>query len=899
MSSDSKPTLLLIDGHSLAFRAFYALSPDSFRAPDGQHTNAVHGFISMLLTILQVHKPSHLAVAFDLSRNSFRTDEYPEYKGTRGDTPPEFNGQTEVLQECLAAMNIKTLTRENFEADDIIASLADQAAADGFRVLVVSGDRDTFQLISEDVTILYPVKGVLNLVQMDDAAVLEKYGIHARQYPDLAALVGETSDNLPGIPGVGPKTAAKWLQQFKDLEGVLAAAEEIPGKVGENLREHKALAIRNRRLNHLIRDLAFDFEFASLTLDGVNSAEVSRVFKRLAFKTLTEKVLRSKDLGNSLSEAAQEDISQAISETATQARDYALPEPKQFSDDELQDWLAGQRQTIGLAIEFSGESPENSRAIDFGFATETQRVHWVPTSKNALPQFLIEWLSDESKAKAVADSKSVSRKLQSHGLSILGVCYDPLLMAYIIDPVRKGFELDPLASDYLDIQISRGDPNALIQETSIDPSLDAWLVVCLSTELHQRLSDSSQVEVFADIELPSSSVLAEMEHVGVQVDRQALSKLFETVSSEAASIAQDCFAMLGREINLASPKQLQVVLFDELGMAGTKTIKTGFSTNAEALNTLYEQTNHPFLERLLAHREATKIKQMVETLLKSVSADSRIHTTYSQTGTSTGRLSSENPNLQNIPIKSERGREMREAFKVSDGFETLLTADYSQIEMRIMAHLSEDAGLIEAFQTGEDLHRFVGSRIFGVAPNEVTPAMRSKVKAMSYGLVYGLSEYGLAKQLRISNAEAKQLMADYFERFGGVRRYLASVVDQAKQEGYTTTVYGRRRPFDDLNSSVFQIRENARRAALNAPIQGTAADIMKLAMNAVAHRLKKANLKSRLLLQVHDELVIDVASGELETVREIAIDAMSNVAVLSVPLEVHIGIGKNWDAAGH
>ncbi|MEN9954635.1 MAG: hypothetical protein RLZZ41_299, partial [Actinomycetota bacterium] len=390
-----------------------------------------------------------------------------------------------------------------------------------------------------------------------------------------------------------------------------------------------------------------------------------------------------------------------------------------------------------------------------------------------------------------------------------------------------------------------------------------------------------------------------MENRGICIDIELLEKLFESLSKEVAEIAEDAHKIIGKEINLASPKQLQVVLFEDLGMKGTKALKTGFSTNAQALTELFEQTGHPFLEKLLAHRDSTKLKQMVETLLKAVEHDKKIHTTYVQTGTSTGRLSSENPNLQNIPIRNPRGAQIRDAFVASEGFEAIMTADYSQIEMRIMAHLSEDPGLIEAFNAGEDLHRFVGSRIFGVAPTDVTSEMRAQVKAMSYGLVYGLSEYGLAKQLGLSNADAKQLMKDYFERFGGVRRYLAKVVEDAKAVGYTTTLFGRRRPFDDLNSSIFQVRENARRAALNAPIQGTAADIMKLAMNQVQETLETESMKSRMLLQVHDELVFEVFPGETEKLQKLVKDKMSNVVKLSVPLDVQIGVGTSWDKAAH
>ena len=888
---NAKPTLLLIDGHSLAFRAFYALSPDSFRTPDGQHTNAVHGFISMLLNILSAEKPTHLAVAFDLSRESFRTEEYPEYKGTRGETPPEFTGQTELLREALDAMNIKNITRDNYEADDILASLADQAADAGFNVFVVSGDRDTFQLIREETTILYPVKGVLNLARMDDEAVFAKYAVHAKQYPDLAALVGETSDNLPGIPGVGPKTAAKWLQQFGSLQAIFDSASEIGGKVGESLREHMQLAVRNRRLNHLVRDLDFDFSFDDLSITGVNEERVREVFKKLHFKTLTERVLRLR--GTNPSQTSQSDGAEDSEEQASVFVEMTMPENVAFSSEQLSQWLEKQKTMVAVDFEFA-----NSSIATIGFATETHRFTWAPESLGEVQDVLASWLLSKQ-PKALFDSKNTTRKLLELGLDLAEADFDVLLMTYLQNPVRKNYAIDDISLEYLGFTVQREDKDALIKEDSNDSSMNAWLVANLAPVLFEKLKSEDQLRALSEIELPTSHSLAKMEHTGIQINRLQLEKLFESLGEEVSKVATEAYAIIGKEINLASPKQLQTVLFDDLGMTGTKSVKTGFSTNAAALNELFEQTEHPFLAKLLEHREVSKLRQIVEIVLKAISQDGRIHTNYVQTGTSTGRLASDSPNLQNIPIKSERGRQIRDAFVVGDGFETLLTADYSQIEMRIMAHLSEDVGLIEAFKTGEDLHRFVGSRIFGVAPSEVTSAMRSKVKAMSYGLVYGLSEYGLAKQLRMSNGEAKQLMNDYFDRFGGVRRYLAQVVDQAKLNGFTVTTFGRRRPFDDLKSSVFQVREAARRAALNAPIQGTAADIMKLAMTRIDQKMTEMGLKSRMLLQVHDELVFEVAPGELETLKTMVVDQMQNVVELSVPLEVHLGIGKTWDAAGH
>ena len=888
--SSEQPTLLLIDGHSLAFRAFYALNPDNFKNQQGQHTNAVHGFISMLLNILEGEKPTHLCVAFDVSRESFRTEELPEYKGTRGDTPEEFIGQTELLVEALTAMRITSVSREKFEADDLIASLAHLGEKAGMRVLVVSGDRDTFQLITEQTTILYPVKGVMNLARMDDAAVLEKYGVHAKQYPELAALVGETSDNLKGIPGVGPKTAAKWIQQFGSLDAILESAEEIPGKVGESLRENKELAVRNRRLNELVRSLEFDFGMQDLALGSVDEDQVKEVFAKLSFRTLLTRVLKLRGVNGTqhpVRSARVEDDSPEHEPMQEAPRGPDLPteppRPEIASLGEIEKLIA---EGAFLKLELA-----EGALVGLGAATTTKRIDW--NGKDV-----------EGALKLVAtggfgswDAKNSYRRFAEAGIELGELNNDALLAAYLIDPSSKDLDPDALVRRYAGVDVVRADADQLLSEP--EPSLDAWCYAMIWAALGPRLTEEQSLTVYKDIELPVAGVLSRMEVHGIAVAKDVLQSQFDELSAEVDEIARQAYDIIGHEVNLASPKQLQTVLFEELGMEGTRSVKTGYSTNAEALATLYEQTEHPFLEKLLAHRDSSKLRQITETLIKAVAADGRIHTSYSQVGTSTGRLSSENPNLQNIPIKTDRGMRLRSAFIAGEGYETLLTADYSQIEMRIMAHLSEDEGLIEAFNKGEDLHNFVGARIYGVEPEAVTGAMRSKVKAMSYGLVYGLSEYGLARQLRISKAEAKQLMSDYFERFGGVKRYLDTVVQRAKSLGHTTTVYGRRRPFPDLQSKIFQVRENARRAALNAPIQGTAADIMKLAMIEVESGMLEEGLKSQLLLQVHDELVIAVAPGELEGVKKVALEKMTEVAKLSVPLDVHIGIGENWELAGH
>ena len=897
MSANEKPTLLLIDGHSLAFRAFYALNVDNFKNAEGQHTNAVHGFISMMLNILEGEKPTHMCVAFDVSRHSFRTEELPEYKGTRGETPVEFLGQTELLVKALTAMNITSVSRENYEADDLLASLANLGEQAGMRVLVVSGDRDTFQLIREDTTVLYPVKGVMNLARMDDEAVLAKYGIHAIQYPELAALVGESSDNLIGVPGVGPKTAAKWIQQFGSLDEILKRSDEIPGKVGESLRENQHLAVRNRRLNHLLTDLTFDFSMEDLLLGPVNEDALREIFAVLSFRTLLTRVLKLRG-GNGTQHIAQAAVleksapdDQQTSEPLPLASNKIIEELPSSPVDSKVASVAEIQKLVSAGEAFVHVEINDGRLVGLGIATTGERLNWNGEDQDSALALL------KRGGFGGWDTKTMSKKLHSLGIWPDVITDDALLVSYLVDPISKDLYPDSIIRQYAGVDVVRQDPNELLSES--DPSLDAWVYAVICAVLIPQLEDTGQLSIYRDIELPASEVLSRMETTGIAMDSSALQTQFDELTLEVEQIAKEAYEIIGHEVNLASPKQLQVVLFEELGMQGTKALKTGYSTNAEALSTLFEQTEHPFLERLLAHRDSTKLRQMTETLLKAIGDDGRIHTSYSQVGTSTGRLSSESPNLQNIPIKTDRGQRLRSAFIAGPGYETLLTADYSQIEMRIMAHLSEDEGLIEAFRIGEDLHNFVGARLYGVEPSDVTGQMRSKVKAMSYGLVYGLSEFGLGRQLRITGKEAKQLMSDYFDRFGGVKRYLDTVVQRAKALGYTTTVYGRRRPFPDLNSKIFQVRENARRAALNAPIQGTAADIMKLAMIAVKQKMDAQNLTSQLLLQVHDELVFAVAPGELETLRELAVSAMQEVVTLTVPLEVHVGIGINWELAGH
>jgi len=885
VTDSAKPTLLIVDGHSLAFRAFYALPIDSFVTRDGQHTNAIHGFISMFLGLMAKEKPTHVAVAFDISRYSFRTREYPEYKGTRGETPPEFVGQVPLLQEALAAMSVTTITKEDFEADDILATLATQGAAEGMHVLVVSGDRDTIQLVTDDVTLLYPnARGVSELKRYDPDAVRERYGVNPEQYPEIAALVGETSDNLPGVDKVGEKTAVKWITQYGSLEGIWEHIEEIGGVVGTNLREQRDRAERNRRLNRLVTDVELPVGPRDLERRPMDVPAVKEVFERLQFRTLTERVLKI---------AASEG---AVIDDAPTAPHADTPAVRTLVDEELAAWLRTATQGGGDIAVIVDAPLGDLAAIGLATATESVQVNWAAHRPDYAA--LEQWLASDS-PKVLADSKTVHSVLSTRDIPLNGVVWDAKLAAWIERPGAKSYALADLVHGVLGDTLPEADPNQLVPETEgVSPATSAWYLHRLAAAQRESLVATSAT-VLADLDLPTAPVLASMQRVGVAVDRAGLESLSTELGDAAAELAQKAFAEIGHEVNLGSPKQLQEVLFEELGMPKTRATKTGYTTDAAALADLQEAHPHPFLGLLLQHRDATKLRQIIESLVASIHADGRIHTTYEQTGTTTGRISSTDPNLQNIPVRTEVGHRIRAAFVAGEGFESLLTADYSQIEMRIMAHLSGDEGLIEAFRSGEDLHRFVGARIFSVEPAEVTPAMRTKVKAMSYGLAYGLSAFGLSKQLRIPSAEAKQLMTDYFARFGAVRDYLRSVVEQAKIDGYTETIFGRRRPFPDLASPNRVLRENAERAALNAPIQGSAADIMKIAMIGVADDLHAQSLHSRLLLQVHDELVLEVAPGERDAVEAIVRERMGRAAELAVPLDVQVGVGANWDDAAH
>ncbi|WP_017974410.1 DNA polymerase I [Actinopolyspora halophila] len=889
--------LLLIDGHSMAYRAFYALPKENFQTGTGQHTNAVYGFTSMLINLLRDEQPTHLGVAFDVSRQTFRSETYPEYKANRGSTPEEFRGQVSLIQEVLGALNIPVLSKDNYEADDVIATLTGQAVAEGVDVSICTGDRDVLQLVSENVTVLYPSKGVSEMTRFTPEAVQEKYGLTPLQYPDFAALRGDPSDNLPKIDGVGEKTVTKWIQQFGSLNELLDRADEVKGKAGEKLRDHVAQVLRNRELTQLVSDVALDARPEDLEMRQWDRDAVHRVFDDLEFRVLRDRLFSTLSTEEpEVSEGFQ--VSGGIAEPGT-----------------LRDWLdnhARDGHRVGLACtgswsQGSGDLDGIAVATASGAGTYVDASELTPEDESAFG----EWLADESVPKAAHDVKVPMHAIRERGWELRGVTSDTALAAYLVRPGQRSFELPDLVVRYLqrDLSVRGGDDSGQLsllededqarKDAAAAELVRAKAVLELADALDGELENIENRGLLTDLELPLLRVLVDLEGAGIAVDRQRLEELGNHFVGRVDEAAGRAYSVIGREINLGSPKQLQTVLFDELGMPKTKRTKTGYTTDAEALQGLYEKTEHPFLRHLLEHRDATKLKTTVEGLVKAVAADGRIHTTLNQMIASTGRLSSTEPNLQNIPVRTEEGRRIREVFVVGDGYETLLTADYSQIEMRIMAHLSGDEGLIEAFRTGEDLHNYVASQAFGVPIGEVDHELRRRVKAMSYGLVYGLSAFGLAQQLQISNEESKQQMDAYFARFGRVREYLHEIVDRARKDGYTSTILGRRRYLPDLTSDNRQRREMAERMALNAPIQGSAADIIKVAMLGVHSALASEGLSSRMLLQVHDELIIEVAEGEAAAVERLVREQMSSAASLDVPLEVSVGTGNSWDTAAH
>jgi DNA polymerase I len=892
---------MLIDGHSIAYRAFFALPVENFSTQTGQHTNGVFGFTSMLINVLRDEQPTHLAVAFDVSRQTFRSEIYSEYKANRTTTPDEFRGQLDLVKEVLNALNIPYVEKEGYEADDVIGTLATHAEAAGYDVLICTGDRDIFQLVSENVTVLYPRKGVSDLARMTPNAVEERYFATPARYPELAALVGESSDNLPGVPGVGPKTAAKWLEMYDGLENLAAHAGELKGKAAEEFQKRIDDVLRNRQVNALVCDLDLPISLDDLVRRPWNREATHQLFDGLEFRVLRDRLLEALPNEDEIVPDGGFDL-----------------EAARLEPGELGSWLAehaaGERTGVDIIGHWgsgSGDTTALSLAAADGAAAYVVVSDLGPADENALA----DWLADSERHKAMHDAKGPLLAMWARGWDLAGLTSDTQLAAYLITPDQRTFDLADLTIRHLKRELrvegapDLDDPNQLALDFGDDDSgakvaaqasmVRARAVIDLADALDTEIEQRNGTSLLYGVELPLQRTLARMEQTGVAVDVEHLEALEAGFAATVNEAASEAYHVLGKQINLGSPKQLQVVLFDELGMPKTRRTRTGFTTDAEALQQLYVKTEHPFLAHLLVHRDAIRLKQTVEGLLKAVADDGRIHTTYAQTIASTGRLSSTDPNLQNIPIRTEEGRRIRQAFIVGEGYDALMSADYSQIEMRIMAHVSQDNSLIEAFKSGMDFHTVTASRVFGVEPQQITPAERAKIKAMNYGLAYGLSAYGLSQQLNIEVSEAKALMDEYFERFGGVRTYLHSLVADARRTEYTETILGRRRYLPDLMSDNRQRREMAERMALNAPIQGSAADIIKIAMLDVEKALDDAGMRSRMLLQVHDELVFEIGPEEREALTELVHAKMGGAVALDVPLDVSVGVGRSWHDAAH
>jgi DNA polymerase I len=854
----------------------------------------------MLINVLRDEQPTHVGVAFDRGEPTFRHEQYVEYKATRKETPADFRSQLSLIFEVLDVLGIQRMSVPGYEADDLIATLATQAE-DDMDVLIVTGDRDALQLVTDHITVLYTMRGISEMARFTPASVAAKYGLTPAQYPDFAALRGDPSDNLPGIPGVGEKTATKWIAEYGSLAALVDRVDEVKGRAGDALREHLASVLRNSELTRLVREVPLEVGPADLRPVPWQREQIHQLFDTLQFRVLRDRLYATLPNGIGVAAAA----AGASGEAA--AFDVAAV---MLGPDELTEWMEGTggvEGRSGLAVSGSwargtGSVTGLAIAAPGGEAVFIDPVALTEADEKALAA----WLADPDQTKALHDAKGPMHALAARGFELAGLTSDTALAAYLALPGQRSFDLADLVLRYLNRELRDAEPasgqltlDTDAAEAATALAQRAQATTELADALDRDLADRGATRLLADVELPLVDVLAEMERAGIAADTGHFAAMSASLGGEVKAAEQAAFAAVGHEFNLGSPKQLQEVLFTELRLPKTKRIKTGYTTDSEALTSLLVQTEHPVLEHLLRHRDVARLKSVVDSLIPMADADGRIHTTYNQMIAATGRLSSTDPNLQNIPIRTEEGRRIRQGFIVGTGYEYLLTADYSQIELRIMAHLSADAALADAFSSGHDFHAATAGRVFGVAPEQVTAELRSKVKAMNYGLAYGLSAYGLSQQLRVTPEEARAYMDEYFEQFGGVRDYLRDVVARARMDGYTETMLGRRRYLPDLTSDNRQRREMAERMALNAPIQGSAADIIKVAMLTAHYELQAAGLRSRMLLQVHDELLFEVAPGELEAVKQLVRVAMGSAAELAVPLEVSMGWGRSWADAAH
>lgn len=950
MTVPTNETLLVVDGHSLAFRAFFALPVDNFSTSSGQATNAVWGFATMLAQVIDAEKPDHLGVAFDVKGGTFRNEMLPQYKGTREAAPEELLTQLPLIQRMLTALGVTYIEKPGFEGDDVIATLATMGDKAGYHTLVLSGDRDAFQLVDDNVTVLYPGHHFKDLKHMTPQSIIDKYKVTPAQYPDLAALRGETADNIPGVPGVGDGFAAKWINQFGSLDGICEHADEIGGKKGESLRANIDQVKLNRKVNALVRDVDLGVDIEDLTFGTVDVAQIDALFKELEFGPRTKsRVLKTFNTGAKASNTsgAGESTNNEQNEQDS-SLDLNLPEPTSITaPEQFDEWVKAHRVEVKVPGEIADftvsdygdgsqrhaicgdavghawtvaawgdERPGRATAQAIAVATATSAAIVSLPITDTLRAQLAQFLKSEHSRTIVHGYKELLHLLGAVDLDLDLPMFDTKLAGYLAQPDFHADSLKQAAEHFLDIhfteteQPSQGTLDFDDDQVEEDPNelrlRDLAIIRSLAVTLGPIIDEREQCWLMRAIELPVSRVLHGMEHTGAKVDSVRLVSMRDQFAAEARQAQEMAWEYAGIEINLQSPKQLQKVLFEDMGLKPTKRTKSGsYTTNAAALQDLYvksvdNERANGFLGALLRHREINKLKQIVQTLIDATNtSDERIHTTFEQTVAATGRLSSVDPNLQNIPNRNAAGREIRGAFVPGEGYEALMSCDYSQVELRIMADLSDDEALIEAFRSGADFHKYVASMVYKLPVDQITGDQRSHVKAMSYGLAYGLSTYGLAQQLKIAPREAEALKNRYFDTFGKVHDYLESLVANAREKGYTETIFGRRRYFPALHSTNRVAREAAERAALNAPIQGSAADIMKIAMIRAEQTLAEAHVKSRIILQIHDELVVEIAPGEGDQVTELVRNAMEHAVDLAVPLDVSCGIGSDWQLAAH
>ncbi len=885
--SDARRSIVLLDGHSLAYRAFYAL-PDTLRTQTGQLTNAVYGFTSMLIKLLADRNPDAIAVAFDKGRDVERTAAFPAYKANRAAPPDEFRPQVDLIKQVLAVLEIPVVEVAGIEADDVLATVAGRAIDEGFHAYIVTGDRDAMQLVDEHLTVLYTLRGITEMAEMDPAAVEERYGVPPGSYVDLAALRGDNSDNLPGVPGVGDKTAAKLVTQFGDIAGIYDHLDEVGGKkVPAMLAEHREQVEANQRIMTLRRNVEVAFDLADLRRGGIDAAAVRELFGTLEFRALYDRF-----------------VTEVLGEQEQAAASGFDRTPQRLEAGGLTAWLDGVRGAVAVVAVVTDQPPHVTwQAVGLAAAERDPISAPLDELDDDDRTALAALLSDPTRPVVTHDLKTLDHAAVGRGWTVSGVTLDTELAAYLLNPEQRSFELDRLSLQHLQRSIEVADDADAGDQLSLDVDADepfeeralaAEATRELATFLGEALDNRDQRDLHDDIELPLAPVLARMERIGITLDLHVLDEIRARLAERVEALEHEVHDHAGRTFNVGSGPQLQQVLFEELGLPKTRRIKTGYTTDAQALTNLADA--HPIVPAIMEWRELSKLlSTYVDALPPLVDPQTgRIHTTLSQTIAATGRLSSSHPNLQNIPVRRAEGREIRRAFTVGAGFEQLLVADYSQIELRIMAHLSGDEGLLTAFRSNEDVHATTAAKVFDLPLEHVDGALRDRAKAVNYGLAYGLTSYGLSQQLSIPPDEAQAIVDAYFERFPDVRAFLDEAVQAATRDGYTTTMFGRRRYLPDLRSDNRNRRQMAERMALNAPIQGTAADIIKLAMIELQRALDRSGLVTQQLLQVHDEVILEVPEGELDAARELVVTTLAGVAELAVPLEVDTAFGPTW-----